>query len=93
MEGEDTGDHTNIISDTLLVNHLYTHILFNSGTARSFVNFEFVKKLASKPDEMDIQIYVTTPLGTVYHTDIIFGDCAVNVEGRTLPADLVQLEL
>jgi len=42
---------------------------------------------------MVIQLYVTTPLGTNYHTDLIFGDCVVNVQGKTLPVDSVQLEI
>ena len=56
-------------------------------------NSEFAKKLAIMPDEKDIQLYVTTPLGNIYHTDVVLRDCAFNVDGRTLPANLVQLEI
>ena len=42
---------------------------------------------------MVIQLYVATPLGTNYHTDLTFGDCVVNVRGKTLPIDLVKLEI
>jgi len=42
---------------------------------------------------MDIQLYVTTPLGTNYHTDLTFRDCVVIVQGKTLPVDLVRLEI
>ena len=42
---------------------------------------------------MDIQLYVITPLGTNYHTDLIIRDYAVKVERRTLPVVLVQLEI
>jgi len=67
------------------------HVLFDLGAKHSFVNPVFAKKLASKPDEMDVQLYVTTPLVSTYHTDVVFKDCAVNLEGKILPANLVQL--
>ena len=93
MEGEEAEDPTATMSSTLLVDHLYACVLFDFGATHSFVNPELAKKLAGKPDEMDKQLYVPTPLGSVYYTDIIFKNCAINVEGRVLPADLVQLEI
>ena len=77
----------------LLVNHLYTHILFDYGITHSFINPKFAKKHTDKPDEMDIQLYVTTPLWTNYHTDLTIRDYAIKVKSRTLPADLVQIEI
>ena len=70
---------------TLLVNHLYAHILFDSEATHSFANSEFAKKLASKPDVMDIRLYMTTLLGTIYHNDLIFRDFAGNIEGKNYP--------
>jgi len=93
LKGEEIEDPTVTVSGTLLVNHLYTHILFKSGATHLFLSPKFVDKLASKPDEIDIQLYMTTPLGFAYHTDIIFKNCAINVEGKILSADLVQLEI
>ena len=66
---------------------------FILATTCSFVNLEFAKKLASKPNKMDIQLYVATSLGTNYHINLIIRDYAIKVERRTLPADLVQLEI
>ena len=81
------------MSGVLFVNHPYAGILFHTGATHSFVNFEFTKKLANKPEQIDIQLHVATTLGTIYHTGLIFKDCAINVEGRTLPTDLAQLEM
>ena len=93
LEGDEVEDPTNTVLGTLLINHLYTHVLFDSGAAHSFVNHIFAKKLASKPNEMDVQLHVTTPLGSTYYTDVIFKNCAIHLEGRILPADLVQLDI
>jgi len=42
---------------------------------------------------MDVQLYVTTPLGSTHYTDLVFKDCAIQLEGRVLSADLVQLDI
>ena len=93
MEGEENEEPANTVSGILLVNHLYTRILFDSSATYSFINSEFTKKLTSTPDEMDIQLYVATPLGTTHHIDFILRDYAVKIERRTLLTDLVQLEI
>jgi len=93
LEGEEAEDPTVTVSGTLLIKHLYAHVLFDSGSTHSFVNPIFAKKLASRPDEMDVQLYVTTPLGPTYYTDVIFRNYAIALEGVVLPADLVQLNI
>ena len=72
---------TATVSGTLLINHLCAHVLFNSGATHSFVNPSFAKKLASKHSEMDVKLYVTTPLGSTYYTDLVFKNCAIQLEG------------
>ena len=42
---------------------------------------------------MDVQLYVTTPLGSTYYTDLVFKNCTIQLEGRVLPVDLVQLDI
>ena len=64
-------------------------ILFNN--VYSYVNHEIVKKLASQPNEMNIQLCVTALLGSVYHTNVIFMNYTINVNMRILSANLVQL--
>ena len=93
LEGEEVEDLAATASSTPPVNHLYTQILFNSSATHSFVNPKFAKKLANKPDKMDIQLYLTTHLGSVHHTNITFKNCAINAKGRVLTADLVQLDI
>jgi len=66
---------------------------FDSGTTDSFVNPAFAKELASKPSEMNVQLYVTTPLGSTYYTNLVFRNCPIQLEGRILPVDLVQLNI
>jgi len=92
LEGEEAEDPTTTVLGTLLVRHLYARVLFDFGATHSFVNHEFTKKLAIKPNEMNIQLYMTTSLGSIYHTGIIVENCPINVVRRILSTDLVQLE-
>jgi len=89
LEGEEAEGPTVTVSGTLPIDHLYTHVLFQSGVMHSFVNPVFTKKLASRPDEMDVQLYVTTPLGSTYCNDVILRNCAIQLEGRDLLVNLV----
>jgi len=71
---EELEDSQIIVSGTLLVNHLFTQVLFDTGTAHSFINPVTAKRLAYKPDDMDVQLCVTTPSGLIYQTKVIVGD-------------------
>jgi len=42
---------------------------------------------------MYIQLYMTSSLGTIYHPDLNYRVCVVLVQGKTLPDDLVRLEI
>ena len=64
LEGEEAEDPTVIVSGTLLIKHLYAHVLFDAGATHSFVNPAFAKVLASKPSEMNVQLYMTCLLYT-----------------------------
>ena len=93
MRGEEAEDPTVAVSATLFIKRLYALVLFDLGANIFFGKSCLLKKLASKPSEMDVQLYVTTPLGSVYYTDLIFKRCTVQLEGRVLPIDLVQLNI
>ena len=93
LEGEEAEDPIVTVSGTLLIKRLYAHVLFDSRATNSFVNPAFAKKVASKPSEMNVQLYVTTPLGSTYYTDVVFKNCTIQLEGRVLPVDLVQLDI
>ena len=59
LDGEEIENPTAIVSGTLLINNPYAHVLFDSGATHSFVNPIFAKKLASKPNEIDVQLHLS----------------------------------
>jgi len=57
------------------------------------MNSVFVRKLVSKPGKVHMLLYENSPSGTIFYADLIFKDYTVNVGEKTLPVDLVQLEI
>jgi len=84
LDGEEAEDPTITVSGTVLINHLYAYVLFDSSATHSFVNPVFPKKFASKPSEMDIQLYVTTPLGFTYYT-MLFSKIVPSIRRKRPP--------
>ena len=91
-EEEPEDPHT-MVSGTLLVNHLFTQVLFDAGATHSFIGPITTKKLACKPDEMDVQLCVGTSLGSIYQTKVIVRDFPVIIHNRIFLDDLLLLEI
>ena len=43
-----------IVLGTLLINHLFTRVLFDTGATHSFINLVTSKRLACKPEDVDV---------------------------------------
>ena len=93
IDVEETSKNPNAtVIGTLLVNHLCVQILFDSGATHSFIKSKLAEKLTCDPEEIDVQLCITTPVGSVYYTNTIFRDCAVSMNWEILPTNLIQLE-
>ena len=71
-----------VVSGTLLVNTLPTHVLFDAGATNSFINLATAKGLTYKLDEMDVRLRVTTLVGSVYQTKAVVRNYAIVVYER-----------
>jgi len=71
-EGKLPKDPYGVVTGTLLVYPLFTKILFDSSATHSFIKLITAKRFVCKPDDRDVQLCVTTHLGSLYHTDIVF---------------------
>jgi len=83
-EEEETGDPYTVVLGTLLVNYVLTHSFINPATA---------KRLACEPDEIDVQLCVAIPIGSIYQTEAVVRDCPIAIHNKVFPADLVLLEI
>ena len=90
---EETQDPHAVVSGTLLVNHLFTRVLFDTGTTHSFINPETAKRLACELEEMDVQLCVAIPVGSIYQTKAVVRNCPITIHDEVFLADLVLLEI
>ena len=81
-----------MVSGTLLVNHLFTRVLFDAGATHSFINPVTVKRLVCELDETDVQLCVDTPLGSIYQTEVVVRDYPITIHNKVFPTDLLLLE-
>jgi len=74
-----------------IVDTLPTRVLFDAGAAHSFINPKTVKRIACPLNEMDIQLCVTTPVGSMHKIELVIRNCPVTIQKRIFPANLIQL--
>jgi len=65
-EEEEGRDPHIVVSSTFSVNTLPTTVLFDAGATHSFISLAITKQLACAFEELDVQLCVSTPIGSLY---------------------------
>jgi len=89
-EEESEEPHT-VVSGMFVVNTLTTKVLFDAGAKHSFINAVTTKQIACDLDKMDIQLCVTTPIGSMHQSELIARNCSVTFHEKMFLADLILL--
>ena len=90
--GEEKGENAHaVVSGTLIVNTLLAKFLFDAGATDSFINPKTTKKKPCHLDEIDTRLCVTTPVRSLYQSEVILRDFPVIIQKRVFPADLILL--
>ena len=63
-EEEEGRDPHTVVSGKFIVNTLPTTVLFDAGATHSFVNLAIAKQLACAFEELDVQLCVSTLIGS-----------------------------
>ena len=79
------------VAGTLLIDRVKARVLFDSGATHSFVSPYFANKLARDKILMKNYLAISTPLGETIEVKYMYPACVVEVEGRVLPEDLIEL--
>jgi len=93
LEAKEEGDqdlHT-VISGMFLVNAIPVTVLFDAGATHSFINPDTTSRMDCECTEMDVQLYVTTPVGSVYQAERVARNCTSIISGRLFLGDLILL--
>jgi len=80
-----------VVLGTFTVNTLPTKVLFDASPTHSFINPAIAKRLACAFEEMDVQLCVSTLIGSLYQADVIVRNCSITIQNRLFVADLVVL--
>jgi len=93
LEADEKGDEDPhaVISGMLLVNTLPVIVLFDAGATHSFINPDTASQMNCGCTELDVQLHVTTLVGTVYQTERVARNCTTLISGRLFRGDLVLL--
>ena len=79
------------VAGTLFIDKIKARVLFDSGATHSFISPYFANKLARDKILMKNYLAISTPLGETIEVKYMYPACVVEVEGRVLPADLIEL--
>jgi len=65
----------------LLVNTIPVIVLFDAGATHSFINPDTASRMDCECTELDVQLHVTTPVGSVYQTERVARNCTITFQG------------
>ncbi|XP_024028895.1 uncharacterized protein LOC112093831 [Morus notabilis] len=74
MAGGSSGAHVGnpVVEGMILISHSFARFLFDTGATHSFVSTSSVKVLGLKPDDLEISMFIKSPLGCV-EFDVVLG--------------------
>ena len=81
------------VTGTLLVNSTLAYMLFDCGATHSFVARKFAKTLNVQPEWLDNPYCAYAPGDRVLVSHLKYNNCLVEIENRTLQANLVEINM
>ncbi|XP_052627606.1 uncharacterized protein LOC128134171 [Lactuca sativa] len=82
-----------VVAGTFLVNGMSAHVLFDSGTTRSFLSLALSKKFRDAPGTLDTPLEVEIADDRTVSAARVYQDCVLNVHGERFRVDLVPIPL
>ncbi|GJX07412.1 reverse transcriptase domain-containing protein [Tanacetum coccineum] len=83
----------NVVNGTILINNVYTSVLFDTSADRSFVSYAFSKYIDVHPTTLDTNYSVELADGKSLTTNTILRGCTLNLQNHLFEIDLLPIEL
>lgn len=80
-----------MVSGILLTTSIYTHVLFDSSAAHSFVSSIFMQKHNMPYVPLELDRYISTLVEGEMISNQICRSCLVQIKGRELNANLIVI--
>ena len=87
-EGGDGDPHT-VVLGTFIINTVPTKVLFDAGATHSTINPTTAARMTCVFEELDVHLYVTTPIGSMYRSNL--RNCMIVIQGKLFFGDLILL--
>ena len=85
-------DH-DVVAGMVSICSVDARVLFDSGATHSFVSSQLAGRLGRLESRLETPLVVANPIGRSVEVSRVFRECDVRIEGFSLPADLVLLEM
>ena len=93
MTHRDAQATSDVVIGTLQIHTLFSRTLIDPSSMHSFISISFVGLLGMSIDNINFDLFVTTPLGDFVVVNKILRNCCVMIGYREMTVDLVLLDL
>nr|GEX68295.1 hypothetical protein [Tanacetum cinerariifolium] len=87
------GQGPNVVTGTFLLNKRYAHVLFDSGSDKSFINSSFSHLIDIEPMRLNTRYEVELADGRIVSTNTVLKGCTLNLINHLFEIDLMPIEL
>ena len=93
MTQQEADDTPNVVTGTLPICHTSAHVLIDPRATHSFVARMFTVNIDCELESLFEELFIYTPVGDVLVTNGVYRDCVVEINGVTMTANLIPLNI
>ena len=93
MNVEDAEASNDVVTGTFHICLRKAFTLIDSGSTHSFTSTSFAKWLTVPPSKMEVNLEVSTPMGSPVIASLVYRSCPISIDDRTLIVDLIPLDM
>ena len=91
---QDANASNSVVTGMIKLFSSNVYVLFDTGATHSFVSVRLVRENNElTPTSLEFELCISTPSGDVFVVNQICKKCRLNIEGRTMEADLIVMDM
>ena len=83
----------NVITGTMFLSDIKVYVLIDPSSTHSFISSATASRLHKESEFLSKNLAVHTPVGEVVSVQIVYRDCAIQINGIEFLADLIVFPL
>ncbi|GJX79885.1 reverse transcriptase domain-containing protein [Tanacetum coccineum] len=93
MTTEEANEAHDVVTDTFFVNLLPAHVLFDSGSDRSFVSESFSQNFIIPTSKLNPSLDVEVAGSKIIHVVSVFQNCEIEIDNEKFSVDLIPMPM